>query len=144
MLNTIDSYRKIWEGEQRNNLTRDRDDRLALAKGETIGEEDAQAEEKPDAMAELEKSIEEILAAKEDETLDDEKKDVMAKQLRLNKQGELFIENEDWKAELQKLYNMRVLKMPKILQSLMYLLGFTREAVCQPNSQLFWWKIAKD
>ena len=47
--------------------------------------------------------------------------------MRLNKQGELFTENDDWKAELAKLYNMRVLKMPKILQSLMYLLGFEKE-----------------
>lgn len=39
---------------------------------------------------------------------------------------------------------MRVMKMPKILQSLMYLLGFTREEVCQPSSQLFFWKIAKN
>jgi len=34
--------------------------------------------------------------------------------------------------------------MPKILQSLMYLLGFTREEICQPNSQLFFWKKAKE
>lgn len=68
----------------------------------------------------------------------------MAKQLRLNKIGELFTGNEDWKAELQKLYSMRVLKMPKILQALMYLLGFTREQLCQPKSQLFFWKTAKN
>jgi len=48
--------------------------------------------------------------------------------------GELFIGNEDWKNELKKVNEMRVLKMPKILQSLMYLLGFTREEICQPKS----------
>jgi len=32
--------------------------------------------------------------------------------------------------------------MPKIMQSLMYLLGFTREEICMPKSQTFWWKIA--
>jgi len=59
--------------------------------------------------------------------MDDEKKACMGQQMRLNKQGELFTENEEWKGELTKLYNMRVLKMPKILQSLMYLLGFEKE-----------------
>jgi hypothetical protein len=37
----------------------------------------------------------------------------------------------------------KVLKMPKILQSLMYLLGFERTEITKPNSQLFFWKIAK-
>ena len=33
--------------------------------------------------------------------------------------------------------------MPKILQGLMYLLGFNREEICQPGSQLFFMKTAK-
>lgn len=66
--------------------------------------------------------------------LDDERKEALGKQLRLNKMGELYIENEDWKDELKKVHEMRVLKMPKILQSLMYLLGFTKEEICQPKS----------
>ena len=108
--------------------------------------EDAEpVEEKPDAMVELERSIEEVLAAQEEgEQFDDEKKEGLARQLRLNKMGELFIDNEDWKGELAKLYSARVLKMPKILQSLMYLLGFKREDICQPGSQLFFWKVAKN
>ena len=66
--------------------------------------------------------------------LDDERKESLGKQLRLNKMGELYIDNEDWKDELKNVHEMRVLKMPKILQSLMYLLGFTKEEICQPNS----------
>ena len=66
--------------------------------------------------------------------LDDERKDSLGKQLRLNKMGELYIDNEEWKDELKNVHEMRVLKMPKILQSLMYLLGFTKEEICQPNS----------
>lgn len=66
--------------------------------------------------------------------LDDERKESLGKQLRLNKMGELYIDNEEWKDELKNVHEMRVLKMPKILQSLMYLLGFTKEEICQPNS----------
>jgi hypothetical protein len=66
--------------------------------------------------------------------LDDERKEALGKQLRLNKMGELYIDNEEWKNELKNVYDMKVLKMPKILQSLMYLLGFTKEEICQPNS----------
>lgn len=61
VLTTIQTYRKIWEAEQRGNLTRDRDERLMLAKG-PVEDEGAEApEDKPDAMVELERSIEEVL-----------------------------------------------------------------------------------
>jgi len=33
--------------------------------------------------------------------------------------------------------------MPKVLQALMYLLGISREQVCEPHSNSFNWKIAK-
>jgi len=100
VLNTILKYRSIWEGEQRDNLTRDRDERLALVKGvETVMEEGEDEVVKPDAMQELEKSIEEVLNAQEEgaEVLDDEKKEGLGKSLRLQKIGELFCQNEDWK-----------------------------------------------
>jgi hypothetical protein len=79
-LRTIQTYIKIWEAEQRDNLTRDRDERLALQRGETIQQRDDDDEEekvKPDVMAELEKAIEEKMAQMEEAepTLDDETKD---------------------------------------------------------------------
>ena len=43
---------------------------------------------------------------------------------------------------MQEVGNMRVLKMPRILQALMYLLGISRETICEPNSNLFFWKNA--
>lgn len=135
MLTTVESYRKIWENEQRDNLTKDRDDRLALIRGEPSAEEEnREVEDRPDPLAELEKHIEEVIAAREDDNLDEEQKEGLAKELRINKIGETFAMNEDWKEDLRKLAQTRVLKMPKILQSLMYLLNFTRDAVCDPNS----------
>lgn len=136
MLQTVESYRKIWENEQRDNLTKDRDDRLALIRGEpnAEGEDRGEFEDRPDPLAELEKHIEEVIAAREDDNLDEEQKEGLAKELRINKIGETFAMNEDWKEDLRKLSQTRVLKMPKILQSLMYLLNFTRDAVCEPNS----------
>lgn len=145
VLNTVDKYRKIWEAEQRDNLTRDRDERLSLVKGEASGEaEDREEGDRPEPLAELERHIEEVIAAREDEHLDEEQKDGLSKELRLNKIGETFSMNQEWQDDLKKLTNTRVLKMPKILQSLMYLLGFTKEVVCEPNSQSFFWKKAKE
>jgi hypothetical protein len=56
----------------------------------------------------------------------------------------MFLENEEWKMELLKVQNMKVMKVPKIMQALLYILEFKRENVCEPNSQLFVWKQAKD
>ena len=80
MLNTIESYRKIWEQEQRDNLQRDRDDRIALHRGDAAAEDEVREDDKPDALVELERQIDEVMAAKDgDEAIDEEKKDGMAK-----------------------------------------------------------------
>ena len=87
VLRTVQTYKKIWEAEQRDNLTRDRDERLALSRGESIAQKDDDEEEekvKPDVMAELEKAIEEKMTQMEEaEPMDDETKDGRTKQMRL-------------------------------------------------------------
>jgi len=55
----------------------------------------------------------------------------------------MFLENDEWKIELLKMQNMKVMKVPKIIQAVMYILEFQREKVCEPDSQLFCWKKAK-
>jgi hypothetical protein len=53
VLNTVQEYRKIWEAEQKDNLTRDRDQRLALTRpvGDIDVDDDAGAQEdKPDPL----------------------------------------------------------------------------------------------
>jgi hypothetical protein len=57
--------------------------------------------------------------------------------------GGAFIDDENWQKELQVLTRSRVLKMPAIVKSTMYMLGFKKEEICEPNSQTFWWKVAK-
>lgn len=53
------------------------------------------------------------------------------------------MDSEAWRHEMEVLCRSKVLKMPKILQSLMYLLGFDKDEVTKPGSQLFFWKMAK-
>lgn len=47
-------------------------------------------EEKVDPLANLEQSIEEVIQAREEEHLDEEQKDGISKELRLQKTGECF------------------------------------------------------
>ena len=74
---------------------------------------------------------------------DDEHKEIELIQVRLQEQGKCFSSKPEWAAELAAVAECRVLKMPKLLLALMYLLGVSREQVCVPHSNYFSWKIAK-
>lgn len=126
-------------------MTRDRDDRITvLAGAQPPAEGEPEPEEKVNVYEEMEKQIEESLTERAEEfDGDEEKKEMVARQMRLTKMGEAFIEDPDWKLELSQLTRAKVLKMPQIIKSTMYLTCFTKEEICEPNSQQFWWKIAK-
>jgi len=80
VLTTIQTYKKIWEAEQKGNLTRDRDERLTLSKGPVEEEGGDAPEDKEDAMVELEKQIEEVLNTQDEgDVLDDERKEALGK-----------------------------------------------------------------
>jgi hypothetical protein len=87
ILNTIAKFRDIWEAEQRDNLTRDRDDRLTYARPERDGEGEAEAAEdddqdNADCIADIERQIEEHMLQIQDE-IEEERKDFVMKELRL-------------------------------------------------------------
>lgn len=77
----------------------------------------------------------------------DEEKEMIIKEKRLHEMGKAFIYDlnleDDWKKDLARVTKAKILKMPQILKSIMYLLCFTREQICTPNTQNFCWKIAK-
>jgi cation transport regulator ChaB len=140
-LKTIARFIEIWEAEQRSNLTKDRDERLAVMAPPPVSEtpiptekEGSENENEPklNPFEEIEKAIEDHFAANDEP--DDEKKDFKAKQLRLQKTGAMFQTNEAWKAELQSLTKMKVLKLPRVLQSIYYLNCFTKAQITLPNS----------
>jgi hypothetical protein len=136
----VTQFRDIWEQEQRNNLTRDRDDRLQLFKipeasemPDQPHESDAEVAAKLTPIEQIEKTIEDYFVAHEE--ADDDKKEFKTKELRLQKTGQMFIDNDDWKAELKTLTRAKVLKLPRILQSIMYLNGFMKDELTVPHTQ---------
>lgn len=82
-------------------------------------------------MDEEEKHIEDAVSAREDLIPGDEElKDLFLKQARIQFIARLFRDREDWKRNFYALTEFKVMKFPRIMQSLMYLLGFSREQVC--------------
>ena len=57
--------------------------------------------------------------------------------------AKLFNDRNEWRNGLLSLAHTTVLKAPRMMQSVFYLLGYTREQVCQEGSNKFFWKYAK-
>jgi hypothetical protein len=94
-------------------------------------------------MDEEERHIEDALNNKDD-LPDEEYKDIFLRSVRLNFIGRLFHDREDWKRNMNHLRDFKVLKMPRVMQSIMYLLKFSREDLCEKGTNKFFWKIAKN
>lgn len=143
MLETIKNFRGIWEEKERQNLTHDRDHRL--------GELDFEKEwiEQTENIAlgeEEEKYAEDGVTQKDNEGngfQDEESKELYNRLMRLLFTAALFKDRKEWKSGLLALAEITVLKNPRIMQSIFYLLGYKREQVCQEDSNKFFWKIAK-
>lgn len=66
------------------------------------------------------------------------------KQARLHFIAKLFKDRDEWAKNLLNIKNFQVLKMPRVLQSAFYLLGYRREDICEKGTNKFFWKQAKN
>lgn len=143
MLETIKNFRGIWEEKERQNLTHDRDHRL----GELDFEKEWIEQSENIALVEEEdKYAEDGVTQKDNEGngfQDEESKELYSRLMRLLFTAALFKDRKEWKKGLLALAEITVLKNPRIMQSIFYLLGYKREQVCQEGSNKFFWKIAK-
>lgn len=130
MLQTIKSFRAIWEEKERQNLTHDRDHRL----GELDFEKEWIEQTENIALAEEEdKYAEDGVNTKDNEGNgfpDEESKELYNRLMRLTFTAALFKERKEWKNGLLDLASTTVLKNPRLMQSIFYLLGYEREQVC--------------
>ena len=140
ILNTIKSYKEIWEGREIDNLTKDRDKKL-----KSIEEDKDFIENEASKLNdEEEKFIEEFLTTyREGEIIDEELKDIETKEARLKFTIKQYKERDEWKANLFDIKEYKVLKMPRVMQSLFYMLKYEREPICEKDSNKFFWKKAK-
>jgi hypothetical protein len=62
--------------------------------------------------------------------MDEELKDIYQKNARILFIARLFKEREEWKKGLMTLKSYKVMKIPRVLQSIFYFLHFKREQIC--------------
>ena len=127
VLETIKNFRAIWEEKERQNLTHDRDHRL----GELDFEKEWIEQTENVALAEEEeKYAEDGVNQKDNEGngfTDEDSKELYNRLMRLTFTSSLFKERKEWKSGLLALSTTTVLKNPRIMQTIFYLLGYTRD-----------------
>lgn len=93
-------------------------------------------------LEEEDRTIEDVISMRED-IVDDEIKDIYMRDTRIHFIAKMFKEKEEWTKSLFKLKKFKVLKMPRVFQSIMYLLEYEREQICEKGTNKFNWKKAK-
>lgn len=143
------NFRQIWERTEQENLTRDRNRKIKIME---IDRRFVEGEEAHKLVEEEEKHLEEHLQAYVSQhmsadgvplPIDEEVKDLVMKQARLTFIGKLLRDREEWQKSIKRLTKYKVLKMPRVMQSIFYFLGYEREKVCEKGTNKFFWKSAK-
>jgi len=139
VLNTVKNYREMWVANENENLLRDRNRKLRIMElDKEFMDSDAQR-----MFDEEERYVDEYINSRDD-IFDDEMKELIMREIRLSFIGRLFKDRDDWKKNLFELKDFTVIKMPRVMQSLMYMLEYEREEICEKGTNKFFWKKAKN
>jgi len=137
VLNTIKRYKEKWEQHEKEMLTNDRKSK------EEEKEKDAEFADKilPGLQEEEDKAVDEKVAVIPEEAGEEEKK---AKEKLLHWEHKIkHIATGALKEKVLSMQKYVVVKMPRIMQTLFYLLGFERENICEPSTNKLFWKKAR-
>lgn len=139
-IQTVMDFKRTWDRIEVDCLRKDRNKKIELLEVE----KEFFDSETAARFEEEEKAVERYLASFSSQQLDDELKEIVNKAARLYFVADLFDTNNNWKKNLMTLKEFKVLKYPRVMQSLLYLLGFNREEICERHTNRFFWKIAKN
>jgi len=143
VLETISIFREQWERAEVQCLTQDRDRRIELAQRDPSIE--TELNEKVTEI--IGKAVEDLLAIEQPEGVepkDEETKQIDLSLVRLTTQVQMFKAPEGILHEcIAEIAHFHVIKMPRIIQSLMFLMQIDHDAICEPDSNRLFWKHAK-
>ena len=106
---------------------------------EKLKEDNAAAQEK------IDEEVSQYMAPKIEQGFkDDDIKELETKNVKLARLSKAFSSVQHWEDEIiAKITALRVIKMPRIIHALMSFLGYERETICEPGTNLFSWKKSK-
>jgi len=145
VLETVQIFKEQWERAEVQCLTQDRDRRIELMSRDPQVEADLQ-----EKVAEvINKAVEDVLNVEQPEqpegkVVDEEQKQLELSNLRLTTQSEMFKPKDGLLYEsIAEIAHLHVVKMPRIVQSAMFLMQIDHDSICEPHSNRLFWKTAK-
>lgn len=158
----MERFIEIWEEEERVALAADRDRRVETLDQEIEGGTSRDREMTAELVTEIEE-FEFVRGARDsnyfnkqfveenaEETsqhavppehpVDEELREIEIKYKTLKVIASKFINSPEWSAMIKNLLMYRVMRYPQIIQSLMFLTGSKREAICLPKTNKLCWK----
>lgn len=139
VLTVVQKFRENWERAEKASLIADREAKIAALSKEPAIE----AEATQSVLEQIERTVEELLANEAKEYEDDEQKEIEVGQLRLTATAKVF-QTGAWEEYIKEIREQHVIKMPKIVQSLLFLLQEDRAQICEPDSNKLFWKKARE
>lgn len=128
----------MWEEFEKEKITKD----ITMRVESNTADKDWSAENGDKLKDEEEKIVDEKLAERDD-VQDEEHSRLTRNQILLEYQAAQLQENEELRARLDALKNIKVVKYGKFFQGLLYLLGYSWDSIVEPGTAIFNWKTAK-
>jgi len=133
----IKKYKNQWEERERIRLTSDR----KLKEEERAKDTEFIDKSMAAVHDEEEKLVEEQMTTVSEEMSEEDKK---AREKLLHCEYKIKqITAGNFKDRVLALSNYNVVKMPRIMQTLFYLLGYTKDQICEPDTNKLFWKKAR-
>lgn len=142
VLETVEKYKSTWETRESEMLSLDRDERVQTSiddKNWLVDNADGLKDEEEKYVEEQEKLLEE-----EGHPEDDDHKNLMQNEWRLQFLVSIFREKEEHMERLEKMKQIKVFKYGKFMQALFYLLGYEKDKIVEEGTQKFFWAGCKN
>jgi hypothetical protein len=142
VLETVRVFVQHWQRAEQECLTQDRDARIAVM----TRDPEAEAAQNERVNEIINKAVEELLAVEQPEDappIDEEYRKLEVENLRLKTQARMFIPDGELHDSIKEIQNYHTIKMPRIIQALMFLMKIDHDSICEPHSNRLFWKHAR-
>lgn len=137
-LQAVQAFKQNWERAEMACLMQDRDKKIEVLARDPALEQETTAT----TLEQIERTADEKLQEEGKEFEDEEQKEIELGQHRLTTTAIVF-KTGAWQEHMVAIQELNVIKTPKVVQALMFLLGVSREEICEPGSNKLFWKKAR-
>jgi len=130
------NFRENWGRAEREALNRDIDARIARNQADDKYKEEFGETENENENTRIEEEFKDV------QEIEDEERDLRTNIAKMD-HARTVILNDHFKPQILAFKEEKVIKMGRLLQAVLYFLGYQKEQICEPETNLLHWKTAK-